>query len=99
MYGTIDYPRSVMYPTYFSDTGLERLRVKSLDHVEVWRALNCVLYIILSTSLSFFFDHAILFLQDLLLCMYISINFARTLCMYAMCLTSLTNSFDDRRLI
>ena len=32
----------------------------------------------------------------LFLCVYISINFASTRCMYVMCLMSLTDSFDDR---
>ena len=64
--------------------------------------LNCA-YIYHSGHYDIFLDlkDAISFLQYLLLCVYFH-DFASTLCkyklyMYVLCLTSLTDSFDDRR--
>ena len=55
-------------------------------------------YGILNTTISFLnFTYVILFLQGLLLCVCMPFHnfFAGTLCTYSICLTSLTNYFND----
>ena len=56
------------------------------------------LYISLITTVSFLYtlNMSCYFYTVSFLCVYISINFPNTLCMYAMCLTSWTDYFDDK---
>ena len=59
-------------------------------------------YIILGITMSFLDLKDDPFLQGLLFYVFLCVHFhcfTSTLCMYVMCLTSLTDYFDDRRLL
>ena len=67
---------------------------RSFHRTAISTILMVLFYHILNTTISFLaLKDAILFLQGLLLCVYISFIFARTLCMCVMCLTSFDEFF------